>query len=212
MKKEIRTIVYDEDLHMEAYCLDGIVQSFPNHFHEYYVIGLIEDGQRHLFCRNKDYKLKKGTIVLFHPGDNHACAQCGEGTLNYRGLNIPKETMLDLSQEVTGNRELPGFCKNVILNNEATYYLRQLHKMIINGSDQFEKEENLLLLISLLIQNYGKPFAQCIPECREEIIKACAFIEQHFADRIYLEQICQYAGLSKSTLLRAFVKSKGVTP
>ena len=37
-------------------------------------------------------------------------------------------------------------------------------------------------------------------------------MEQHFADRIYLDQICRYAGLSKSTLLRAFTKSKGVTP
>ena len=37
-------------------------------------------------------------------------------------------------------------------------------------------------------------------------------MEQHFADRIYLDQICRYAGLSKSTLLRVFTKSKGVTP
>ncbi|BFL45607.1 helix-turn-helix domain-containing protein [Lactonifactor longoviformis] len=37
-------------------------------------------------------------------------------------------------------------------------------------------------------------------------------MEQHFADRIYLDQICRYASLSKSTLLRAFTKSKGVTP
>lgn len=37
-------------------------------------------------------------------------------------------------------------------------------------------------------------------------------MEQHFTERIYLDQICRYAGLSKSTLLRAFTKSKGVTP
>lgn len=37
-------------------------------------------------------------------------------------------------------------------------------------------------------------------------------MEQHFADGIYLDQICRYAGLSKSTLLRAFTKFKGVTP
>lgn len=37
-------------------------------------------------------------------------------------------------------------------------------------------------------------------------------MEEHFADRIYLDQICRHAGLSKSTLLRAFTKVKGVTP
>ena len=37
-------------------------------------------------------------------------------------------------------------------------------------------------------------------------------MEVHFKERIYLDQICRCAGLSKSTLLRAFTKSKGVTP
>lgn len=82
----------------------------------------------------------------------------------------------------------------------------------MNGSMEFDKEENLLLLLSLLIQRYGQPFEECIPECREEIEKACAFMEQHYTERIYLDQICRCANLSKSTLLRAFAKAKGVTP
>ncbi len=31
-------------------------------------------------------------------------------------------------------------------------------------------------------------------------------------EHICLEQLCKYAALSKSTLLRAFTKSKGITP
>ena len=42
MKKGIRTAVYDEGLRMEAYRFEGIAQPFPNHFHEYYVIVLVE--------------------------------------------------------------------------------------------------------------------------------------------------------------------------
>ena len=138
--------------------------------------------------------------------------QSDDGTLDYRGFNITKEVMLDLAEEVTGKRELPGFSKPVIFDEEVTCYLHPLHELVMKGSYEFGKEENLLLLISLLIQRYGLPFESCIPEYREEIEKACDFMEQHFADRIYLDQICRYAGLSKSTLLRAFTKSKGVTP
>lgn len=212
MKKETRTVVYDDELRIEAYRFEGIVQPFPNHFHEYYVIGFIEDGQRVLSCRNHEYTIAKGDIVLFNPGDNHACVQSDDGTLDYRGFNITKEVMLDLAEEVTGKRELPGFSKPVIFDEEVTCYLHPLHELVMKGSYEFGKEENLLLLISLLIQRYGLPFESCIPEYREEIEKACDFMEQHFADRIYLDQICRYAGLSKSTLLRAFTKSKGVTP
>jgi AraC-like DNA-binding protein/quercetin dioxygenase-like cupin family protein len=212
VKKEIRTVVYDEHLQIEAYRFKEIVQPFPNHFHEYYVIGFVENGQRCLSCKNKEYIIQKGNVVLFNPGDNHACVQSDDGTLDYRGLNISKEVMLELAEEITGKRELPGFSKNVIFDDEAACYLRPLHELVMKGSDEFGKEENLLLLISLLIRRYGQSFEDSIPTCREEIEKACQFIQQHFSERISLDQLCRCANLSKSTLLRAFTKSKGVTP
>lgn len=132
MKKEVRMVVYDDELHIEAYRFEGIVQSFPNHFHEYYVIGFMEDGERVLSCKNQEYTIKKGNVLLFNPGDNHACVQNDGGTLDYRGLNITKEVMLNLAREVT--------C-----------YLQLLHELVMEGSLEFEKEKNLLLLISLLI-------------------------------------------------------------
>ena len=212
MKKEVRTVVYDDELHIEAYRFEGIVQPFPNHFHEYYVIGFVEDGERVLSCKNQECTIKMGDVLLFNPGDNHACVQSDDGTLDYRGINITKEVMLDLAEEVTGRRELPGFSQNVIFDEEVTCYLRPLHELVMKGSCEFGKEESLLLLISRLFQEYGQPFESCIPECPDEIEKACDFMEQHYAERIYLDQICHFAGLSKSTLLRAFAKSKGVTP
>ena len=212
MKKETRTVVYDDELRLESYRFEGTQQPFPNHFHEYYVIGFVESGERCLSCKNNEYAIQKGNVLLFNPGDNHACVQNDGGTLDYRGFNISKEVMLDLTEEVTGKRELPGFSENVIFDEEVICYLHPLHEVVMKGLCDFGKEENLLLLISMLIQRYGQPFENCIPECRGEIEKACRFMEQHFAERIYLDQICRYAGLSKSTLLRAFTKSKGVTP
>lgn len=134
MKKEVRTVVYDDDLHIEAYRFDGIVQSFPNHFHEYYVIGFIEDGERYLSCKNKEYWIQKGQTLLFNPGDNHACVQNEGSALDYRGFNISKEVMLNVAEELTGNRQLPRFLENVIHDEEVSYYLRPLHDMVMNGS------------------------------------------------------------------------------
>ena len=57
MKKEVRTVVYDDELRIEAYRFEGIVQPFPNHFHEYYVIGFMEDGERVLSCKNQEYTI-----------------------------------------------------------------------------------------------------------------------------------------------------------
>lgn len=212
MQREIRTACYDGELHLEAYRFEGIVQPFPNHFHDYYVIGFIEEGNRSLSCKNKEYMVGQGNILLFNPNDNHSCVQCDGGTFDYRGLNISKETMLSLAEEITGRRMQIGFSENVIKNNELNHYLHSLHQAIMDGSKEFEKEEMLLFLISLLIEQYGQPFTNCIPECSEEIERACEFMAEHFAGHITLENLCKCSGLSKSTLLRAFTKSKGVTP
>lgn len=213
MRKEIKTLVYDEELRLEAYRFEGIGRPFPNHFHDYYVIGLIEKGERRLWCRHQEYTIGTGQILLFNPGDTHACVQADGCALDYRGFNIATEIMLDLAEEITGKRALPGFSPAVLCDEEVSCYLRPLHDLVMNGSLEFGKEESLLLLmLSLLMQRYGQPFEECIPECREEIERACALMEEHAAERISLDQICREAGLSKSTLLRAFAKSKGVAP
>lgn len=212
MRKEIKTLVYDEELRLEAYRFEGIGRPFPNHFHDYYVIGFIEKGERRLWYRNREYAIGPGCVLLFNPGDTHACVQTDGGTLDYRGFNIATEIMLDLAEEITGKRALPGFSPAVLRDEDVSCYLRPLHDLVLNGALEFGKEESLLFMLSLLMRRCGQPFEDCIPECREEIEQACAFMEEHAAERISLDQICRQAGLSKSTLLRAFTKSKGVTP
>ena len=212
MEKTIKTAVYDNELHLEAYRFDGIMQPFPNHFHEYYVIGLVERGERCLSCRDQEYEIRADDLLLFNPGDNHACSQTDGGTFSYRSINISKKIMSELSMEITGRKNLPGFSPTVIRDREAVCCFRTLHSLVMESSREFKKEENLLLLLSLLIRRYGQPFEECVPECRKEIESACTFMEAHYSEHISLEQICRHSGLSRSTLLRAFTRSKRITP
>lgn len=112
MKKEIQAVVYDAELRIEAYRFEGIVQPFPNHFHEHYVIGFIEGRERCLSCKNRKYTIEKAI---------YSCL-------------IPVTIMLDLAEEVTGKRELPGFSKSVIFDEEISCYLRLLHEMVMNDA------------------------------------------------------------------------------
>lgn len=212
MKQETRTAVYDDGLHLEACRFTGIAQPFPHHFHEYYVIGLMESGQRTLFCKGADYVITSGDMLLFNPEDSHACVQRDGGTLDYRGLNISRDIMLELAEELTGKRELPRFSPLVIHDDRAAASLRSLHELIMDGSQELEKEESLLLLLSILLRRYTRPFTADAALCREEIAQVCRFMEAHYAQRIRLDQLCRCAGCSKSALLRAFTLEKGVTP
>lgn len=212
MRKEIRTICYDQQLKIEAYKFEGIAQPFPNHFHDYYVIGFVEEGSRILSCCNKKYTIKKGSILIFNPGDNHSCHQINSKTFNYSGFNIEKQIMLDIVEEITGKRELPYFAENVIYDNDLKDCLQQLHKLIMNEFKEFSKEEYLYMMMTILLQKYMPDCDKNIPECRAEIKIACDYMQLHFHERMSLKQICDVTLLSKSTLIRAFTMSKGVTP
>lgn len=65
MKHHEEEIVrYDSELKIEALRLKGIIQKFPNHFHEHYVIGFIESGQRKLSCKNREYRVEPGISLI----------------------------------------------------------------------------------------------------------------------------------------------------
>ncbi|MDE5580866.1 MAG: AraC family transcriptional regulator [Treponemataceae bacterium] len=212
MKKETRAIFYDEDLQIEAYRFEGITQPFPIHFHDYYVIGFIERGGRHLTCGNAEHSVGAGDILLFNPHDKHACTQADGGTLDYRAFNIKTETMDTLAKEITGRKLTLKFSKNVVRDAELFSALRALHEMLMRESKEFEKDELFLLAVEQLIQEYGEPFDNAVAEHDTEIEKACMYMQQHFSERISLGTLCEVAALSRATLVRAFAKTKGISP
>ncbi|AIQ59093.1 AraC family ligand binding domain-containing protein [Paenibacillus borealis] len=213
MKQEIRTVKYDAELKVEAYHFQGIMQKFPNHFHEYYVIRYIEQGQRFLSCKNKEYTIEPGDLLLFNPRDNHACEQIDGKTLDYRCINIQPEIMSKAVLDITGKEYLPYFTPQVIFHSEWVPVLRELHQMLMEEERDFRKEESFFFLLEQLIEDYTE---QAVPaentEQSAEVRKVGEFLEQHYMDNILLADLCNLTGLSKYYLLRSFTKQKGISP
>ena len=76
---------------------------------------------------------------------------------------------------------------------------------------ELRREEALLLAWGLLLPGYAG-MVETVSACRVEVERTCAFIRSHYARHITLEELSLQAGLSKSALVRAFAKAKGVTP
>lgn len=210
MRKEIRTVYYDEALKIEAYRFEGITQPFPGHFHEYYVIGIIEDGQRTMLCNDIQYNLSPGSILILNPGDTHSCIQSDGGVFNYRAFNIQPDIMNCYSKEITGNTV--RFKQNVITDKSLFNSLKDLHVMLMNGNAGFEKEELFCFSLAQIIEEYG---GICEKEEREYNADAemiCEYINVHYTEHITLDELCKISLMSKTTLIRSFTKAKGITP
>lgn len=209
----MRTVKYDVQLKIESYHFQGIMQKFPNHFHEYYVIGFIEKGQRLLSCKNKEYPIEPGDLLLFNPHDNHACEQIDGNTMDYRCINIQPEIMSKAVFEITGKEYLPYFTPPVVFHSELISLLKELHQMIMQEEKDFRKEEIFFFLLEQLIEEYTEQGVQKgNTEQSTEVKAICEFFEKHYMENIKLDDICNLTGLSKYYLLRSFTKQKGITP
>lgn len=212
-KREQRQVYYDNDLGVEAYQLSGIVQKFPNHFHDFYVIGFIEGGKRHLWCKGREYDLRAGDLVLFNPRDNHYCAPVGGEQLDYRAVNIRPEVMLDAAGEIVGKKFSPHFTQSVVYQSEAAAAVGEVYNAILSDAPRLEKEEAFFYLLEQILQEYASPFEALKQDEPDEQIKMlCAYMEQHFAENITLEDMLSMTSFGKSYLLRSFTKQVGVSP
>lgn len=213
MLQEQRQVYFDRDLQIEAYHLSGIAQKFPNHFHEFYVIGFIEGGKRHLQCKNVEYELTAGDLILFNPGDNHLCDTIDGKTLDYRAINISKEIMRKAVKDITDKDYMPHFKQNVIHQSGITRALRDVYEAIIDNSPRLRKEEALFFLLEQILQEYSEPFQEShILEPNQQIKTLCTYMEEHFGDNITLDELLSMTHFSKSYLLRSFTKQVGVSP
>ncbi|MGE6632071.1 AraC family ligand binding domain-containing protein [Bacillus sp. NPDC077027] len=208
--QEERTVHFDHDLQIEAYRFHGIMQKFPNHFHEYYVVGFIENGRRRLICQNQEYSIEAGDIIIFNPYDNHACEQINHQTLDYRCLNIKPEAMAKVFK---GMDQLPHFKVPVISQSEHTEQLYHLHQMITEEAPIFNKEETFYFLMKQLVEDYAdipeeKPFRAN----EQKIENVRQYIEHHYTENVSLDELAQLVEMNKYSLLRAFTKLRGITP
>lgn len=210
MAAKLRQAVYDRELGVEACRLTGVSADFPRHFHEYYVLGLVEAGRRRLYCREACREVGPGTVLLFNPGDVHGCEQAEGAALAYRALHIRGEVMERLCGELGG---LLPFAVNALPDGELAEMFRGLHLLIMEQVSLMAREEALLLLLSRLLGRCGgvdtsRPDSHCF----DQVAAACAYMQEHFAEQVNLSRLCAQVNLSKSTLLRAFAANMGVTP
>ena len=200
------------DLGIEAYQLCGVVQKFPKHFHEYYVIGFVEKGRRRLWCKGKEYDLSAQDMVLFNPGEAHFCAPLPGESLNYYAVNIKQMHMKSAAVSLYGQEELPQFQETVIRKSIVAEELKELYKeMWQSGTRKKKKEDFYQRLLKHILQDYA--IFQKEGENRPEWIEyLCDYMKKHFEESISLNHLSEISGFSKSYLQQEFTEKTGVPP
>ena len=190
---------FDPELGVEAYCLGGMAQKFPLHFHDYYVVGMIESGRRRMLGGGSCV-LEPGDMVLFNPGEAHGCEQVG-GPFSYRALNIGAKTMREAGRQITGSGLPPRLGPRVVRGSPLAQQLCAVQALILRGEQGLRKEEAFWLFLGRLLSAHAQPAG---PRAAESggVAAAAAYLEAHVQQQVTLDALAGAAGLGKYRLLR----------
>ena len=221
MGRNGRRAYYDRAFGMEGFSFQGIMQSFPNHFHDHYVIGCIERGERRMACGNREYLLRPGDLVLFSPGVNHACESLGNTPFSYHCFNLKPETVREAFRRVSGEDRPPSFVVPMARDGRLSGWLAALSASFsVSGAVSDEGG------FTAFLDQVAGTYCALPPGSRESVQDgsagpdssggpvetACRWMRRHYAEPVSLRRLGEVAGMNSFTLLRAFVRTRGITP
>lgn len=204
--------------------------TIPPHTHEFCELALILRGRAEHTLNGRQYALAAGDVFLINSHDEHAY----DRPVNLRVCNILFDPAQLLHPRADLQR-LPGF--HALFYLEPHYRDRdQFQSHLRLGSEavgrvatvleRMERElagthpghETMLealfmeLVVYLARQYEGAGGNGLIPGDVARLARVVAFIEEHYAEPLRLEQLAKLAHLSKNHLLRVFKQCYQTTP
>ncbi|MCC8165910.1 MAG: AraC family transcriptional regulator [Planctomycetes bacterium] len=215
MRPQRRAVRFDRDLGLEVCLFDGLSRGFPSHFHDYYVIGLVESGHGSLKVGGHKREYAGGDILVFHPMESHACEQTAGSPLTFRSFNIRPGAMAEVvggGDDGTG-RAAPRFDTPVLRCSPQADRMRLVHEELIRDDGECGRTDRFREFLRLLCRDHARPAGRDDAAATAAMVEAvCRYIEERYADRVTLDDLEAIAHVNKFTLVRAFTRWKGITP
>lgn len=182
----------------------GVVQPFAAHSHGYYVIGLVEEGQRSLICNGAAFELVPGDLVVFNPGDVHGCEQSDGGVFAYDSIAVDAE-LLD-GARLEGPK---------VSDPAAVEVFRDVVRAIEVVAESQAAEAVLCLCEFLAVEEAAEDGADALVSTtlhEDAAQRAMTHFCGHLASPSSLRVLAADEGLSTYALIRAYKRRFAITP
>lgn len=192
---------------------------FRPHFHEYYEIFLILDGEAIHFVNGKEIVLHRGNLVFIRPNDIHDYILRDDKKFSMLNISIMADTVSCLFDYLGGgfpsvimlNAELPP---NVILDeNGISYILAQMADILtIDESDNASRKTAMRILLFRIFTRYFAGFGdERSPSMPEWLLTLCKQMRKNQNFIYGIPRMIELSGKSREHLSRSVKKYMGIT-
>jgi AraC-like DNA-binding protein len=215
LNQERSQIWHNAQLDVELLQASYVRHAYPRHFHEYYVICVIEQGAQSFTHQDSKYFTPAGGVILINPGAVHTGEAAGEQGFQMRSLYPTPAHMQTAVSELTGRpRSLPFFREVRVDHRWARDSILSLHRALAQGADALECESRFTWTLAQLIKHYAdlRPGEQRIGREQKAVQRARRYLEDRFAEGVSLTELARHVSLSRYYLLRTFRAEVGMPP
>lgn len=192
-----------------------VTHRFVPHFHETYVVGVIEHGDYSFLCRGEIQFIRTQGIALVNPGEIHTGEPVDETGWTYRTLYPGVALMQQIAEEITGEKwTAPYFPAPVIYDAPVARMILRLHEALENSFTRLERDTLLRLALGELIIRHAlnRPPQNVPLSGRVPVSRVKEYLHAHYDQNIMLDDLAALAGLSPYHLVRVFREQTGLPP
>jgi AraC-like DNA-binding protein len=196
---------------LEALHATFVRHRYALHTHETFTIALVERGAASFDLDGFRHVAPAGSTFVIPPNGPHTGESATPGGYTYKVLYIdPEEAAAEL--DAPAGRH-PSKAEVVIKAPQIAARLARLHRLLAQNATGLEYGESLSVsLASLRPLLTTHPASETRRNRNAAVRRARAYLEDHFAERVSLEELAREARLSTYHLARTFRTEVGIPP
>ena len=171
---------------------------------DYYIIYMLE-GSMEISLEGNGMKISKRQLIIIKPDTENQYPSEKNQPLNYLWIHFSGKMAKSIIQQY-------GLDVNVIYNvgvhsRLSDSWKRMFYEFVINDLYFVDVSacilKEIFVAFSRYISNDGK---------NQRLVKSIIYIHEHFSEELYVEELAEIEGLSKSHYRVCFKKSVGISP
>jgi AraC-like DNA-binding protein len=197
---------------IELHSGSKISQEYPRHWHDELYLCAIIDGAARLQSPGHSYSTPPVTLVLIPPCEIHANWKLG---CTFRCMFIENQALQAELERFT-EQAVPemSFRTELIRSVKTMTSFLRTHQLLGQVESELARDSAVMLFFHALGSRHSTANLRRARDGNEDpaVRRAQGFLDEHYAERVSLEDLARFAGLSPYHLHRSFCRKIGMPP
>lgn len=192
-----------------------VQHAFKPHAHDYFVLGIIEDGVQSFTHQRKHLITTPGEVIVINPGEMHTGESAIREGFTYRALYPSSDLMQTMAREFNNKADIfPYFTSGIVHDSRLFRQFQYVHHLSETADNGLQLEEGLTEFFVQLIRQYAtdKRTLNNYSDSSQAVFLVRDYLEAHYADNISLTDLSAQAHISPYHLARLFRQHMGMPP